>query len=142
MTAKQYLSQYRKALSEIKCKETERKTLFERATAVSPATVDGQPTAGSISDKTGTGAVNIAALDEKISEELKALETTLSDIRDTIGHIPDVDERNLLTYYYICQLTWEQVAVEMNYSYSHLVHTIHPRSLRSTANEMKKKGII
>lgn len=141
MTAKQYLLQYRHALAEIKCKEAERQTLLERATNISPASEGGTPTAGNVTDKTGRGAVNIAELDKQIIAEQARLQQLLASIRHTIAQVSDSSERNLLTYYYVCGYTWEQTAVEMAYSYNHVVANLHPSALRKVTNIIRKAGI-
>lgn len=141
MTAKQYLLQYRDALMELKCKEAERQTLIERATSTAPSMQGGAPVIGSITDKTGRGAANVADLDREIEAEEKALNELLSSIRRTISQVPDVSERNLLTYYYVCGYTWEQTAVEMAYSYSHVVSNLHPSALRKVTVIIRKAGI-
>ena len=46
---------------------------------------------------------------------------------------------------YINGKTWEQVAVQMNYSYVHIVHRMHPAVLRTlqevlTQNDRKRKA--
>lgn len=131
MTAKAYLRQYREAVAELKCKEQEREMLYERATNVSPSMNGGTPNAGEISDKTGRGAVSIVELDEVISAEIQNLKQLLTEIRSTISKVQDANERNLLTYYYICGFTWEQTAVQMSYSYVHVVKNLHPAALKS-----------
>ena len=141
MTAKQYLLQYRNALAELKCKEAERQSLIDKATNISPALVGGTPTAGNVTDKTGRGAVNIAEIDKQIEADQEKLKGMLSAIRNTIAQVSDSTERNLLTYYYVCGYTWEQTAVEMGYSYVHVVKNLHPLALKSIARVMIKKGI-
>lgn len=140
MTAKQYLLQYKNALAELKCKEAERQALLDKATNISPALVGGAPTAGNITDKTGRGGTNIAEIDKQIEAEQAKLAKLLANIRHTIAQVPDTAERNLLTYYYICDYTWEQTAVEMNYSYNHVVANLHPSALRKVAIILKRTG--
>ena len=141
MTAKQYLLQYRHALAELKCKEAERQSILEKATNISPATEGGTPTAGNVTDKTGRGAVNIAEIDTQIEAEQVRLKQLLSSIRHTISQVSDSSMRNLLTYYYVCGYTWEQTAVEMAYSYNHVVANLHPAALRKVSIIMRKAGI-
>lgn len=141
MTAKQYLLQYRQALSDLRCKQSERRALFDNATNISPSTAGGTPTPGSVSDKTGRGVVNISALDAQIEAEEIALAIILSEIRETISQVSDSAERNLLTYYYICGYTWEETAAQMHYSYNHVVANLHPKALRKVSAVMKQKGI-
>ena len=141
MTAKQYLKQYQNALNEIRCKEAERQSILDKATNISPALEGGTPTAGNVTDKTGRGAVNIAEIDSQIEAEQARLKQVLASIRHTISQVSDSAERQVLTYHYICGYTWEQTAVEMSYSYTHIVANMHPSALRKVTNIIRKAGI-
>lgn len=66
-----------------------------------------------------------AMLDEKISE----LYDLQNEVTCTIARIPDRRYRELLLGYYVEGLTWEQVAVEMGYSYQNVVQFLHPKAL-------------
>ena len=50
-------------------------------------------------------------------------------IKAIIDAVPDAVLRDLLYQRYINGLTWERIAVAMNYSYQHTVHFLHPRAL-------------
>ena len=48
-----------------------------------------------------------------------------------IARVPDSRYRELLLGYYVEELTWEEVAVAMHYSYSQVVQELHPRALEA-----------
>jgi len=54
-----------------------------------------------------------------------------------IGRVEDTRLRELLTQRYINGLTWEKVACEMNYSYKHVTHVLHPKALQAAALSRK-----
>ena len=129
MTSKEYLSQYREAVKDIRCKQEELEQLREDATAISPST-EGGHTDGNISDKVGRKAPAIADLEREIEEEKAAARLLRRDIRRSIAALSSGNLRRLLTYRYICGCTWERVAVKMDMSYVHVVHRLHPKALR------------
>lgn len=130
MTAKEYLSQYRDCVEDIKAKRLEIEVLLADATAMSPSASGGGHTVGNTSDKVGKKGAALADIEREIEEEREAARTLRRDIRASIAALTDGTLRRLLTYRYICGCTWERVAVKMNMSYVHVVHRLHPKALR------------
>ena len=64
-------------------------------------------------------------VDEKIAEQIKIKEETL----ETISQLKDRRQREVLIGYYLNMNTWEQVAVDMNYSYMHITR-LHGYALK------------
>lgn len=56
----------------------------------------------------------ILRLEEKINREIDLLVDLKSQMRDVIAAVPDTDERMVLRYRYIHNLTWEQIGNELN----------------------------
>lgn len=56
----------------------------------------------------------ILILEEKINREIDALVDLKSQMRDVIAAVQDTDERMVLRYRYIHNLTWEQIGNELN----------------------------
>ena len=133
MTAKEYLSQYRDAVEDIKVKNAELEKLREDAVSISPSS-SAEHTTGNISDKVGRKAPEIADLEREIEEEKAAARLLRRDIRASISKIPIKDLRRLLTYRYICGCTFERVAVKMGRSYYHVVHRLHPAALKKVGD--------
>lgn len=133
MTAKEYLSQYRECVEDIKCKREELAILLADATAMTPST-GGAHTPGAISDKVGRKGAARADIEIEIEGEAEAARLLRQDIRRTIAAIPSGNLRRLLTYRYICGCTWERVAVKMDMSYVHVVHRLHPQALKEVGD--------
>ena len=56
----------------------------------------------------------ILLLEEKINREIDALVDLKSQMRDVIAAVQDTDERMVLRYRYIHNLTWEQIGNELS----------------------------
>lgn len=68
--------------------------------------------------------------DNQLEQSKTRLFFVLSEIEDAIMRVDDTILRSLLTYRYLDFMTWENIAVEMNYSYVHVVHNLHPKALK------------
>ena len=60
----------------------------------------------------------IMLLEEKINAEIDLLVDLKEQIRGVIAAVPDTDERMVLSYRYVHNLTWEQISDELNESIS------------------------
>ena len=77
-----------------------------------------------------TDDVLISKLDriERLEKEVSRLYELQFDIEDIISRIKDNREREVLSYRYITDMTWEQIAEETNYSITH-VRRIHNKAI-------------
>ena len=73
--------------------------------------------------------VKIVDMENAINEKIDQLTDLKAEIRNNINKLPDDTERLLLTYRYLCFLSWEEIAVKMGYSYRN-IHRVHSRALR------------
>ncbi len=60
----------------------------------------------------------IMALEEKINSEIDLLVSLKEQIRGVIAAVPDTDERMVLCYRYVHNLTWEEISDELDESVS------------------------
>ena len=60
----------------------------------------------------------IFLLEEKINQEIDTLVDLKQQMRSVIAAVPDTDERMVLRYRYIHNMTWEQISDELNESVS------------------------
>lgn len=60
----------------------------------------------------------IMALEEQINAEIDTLVSLKKQMRQVISAVPDTDERMVLSYRYIHNLTWEQISDELDESVS------------------------
>lgn len=125
MTAKQYMNRARRVDSEI---ESLMKLVQKTRESLESIT---QSYTGDIIQSTKNPhkydrLVELESLvDEKIAEQIKIKEETL----ETISQLKDRRQREVLIGYYLNMQTWEQVAVDMNYSFQHIMR-IHGYALK------------
>lgn len=128
MTAKEYLSQAYRLDQRIERKIEDRDRMrakLEKATAQ----LTGMPRGGSGADWTDA-AVRVMEYEQQIAVEIAELCRLKTEIRGVIDAVEDKRYRELLTARYINQERWEQIAVNMHYSYMQ-VHRLHKEALRA-----------
>ena len=119
MTAHDYLNQVyflnRKIKYDLVCLET----LRELSCSIS------SPNWGErVSGTRSTDAPFVRALEKiwdkeaEINAELTRLNALKEEIQAVIEQVPDVDERFVLLYRYVQNMTWEDIALELNLSVS------------------------
>ncbi|MBO8158842.1 DUF1492 domain-containing protein [Thermosyntropha sp.] len=71
----------------------------------------------------------IVDLEQEVNEDIDQLIDIRNEIKQKIEQIKDDKLRLLLQYRYIDCKTWEEIAVEMGYSWQH-IHRLHAKALR------------
>lgn len=103
----------------IKSKQLEYDEALELAANTTSKAPDGMPfsNSGQVSDKVGNGAVDLATLAQ---EKLILIDTYTKAKEEVIGILKQlpVNEYKVLYRYYVCYMTWEDVARDINYSNS------------------------
>ena len=113
MTAKQFLSRGRWIEREISALMRTRDETRDRLTHITQS-YDGD---GAQSTKDPHKFDALVELEYKLDERIDALCAVKTEILDTICQLEDSRERLALQLYYIDMKSWEQVAVELNYSW-------------------------
>ena len=131
---KEYLKSYqRSAKREQDILEEIRKLRMDK---MFPSVVnDGMPKGSSQSDLSGYAAT-LDGLIEKLKKERLEKIQHLRNIEDQIGKMQDEDEKRVLRLRYIKGMKWEEVAVEMEYSWRR-THDIHSRALKKFSYSKK-----
>lgn len=123
--AKRWLSRGRRIEQEIAALETAKRETFERLTSAVGAT-DGIHAAGT---KDPHVLDAFADFDLRISQRTAELIRIRTELVSVIERVPDQRYRELLLHRYVSGMTWEAVAVEMHYSFYHVVSELHPEAL-------------
>lgn len=135
MTNKEYLRQAYRLDQKINSDIEEVARLREMATSISsPVLGDKVQTSHSGDAPFVRSIEKILLLEEKIDREIDTLVDLKQQMRDVIAAVPDTDERMVLRYRYIHNLTWEQIGNELNadartirrWHGSALVHVVLP----------------
>ena len=126
---KEYLMSYQRAKRKVR--RLERQLHELRLNKMGPSAInnDGMPRGSNMSDISDY----VAKLDE-IEREIVTVRyrriCTLLKVQRAIEAMEDEQEKDLLTYRYIDGLKWEEVAVQLGYSWQH-THKIHSRALNN-----------
>ena len=83
----------------------------------------GKPIVKSTSDRGSVEALAIQVADgkDRIARKIARLMAAKRQARELIETLPDGPERNVLVQRYILLRTWEQIAVDLDYSYRHVI---------------------
>lgn len=124
---KAYLSKYKFLDNAINQKLEECEKWRAMAEKITP-TLSDMPKSQSGANRIETAVEHIAQLEEEINKKVDELVRIRRNIEDSLQSVKDDTLRNLLEYRYIYGLTWEQIAVKMNYSYRNVTR-MHGKAL-------------
>lgn len=128
VTAKEYLRQYKLMTARIRNREHDLAELREERESIS-INLDGMPHGTSLSDKTARLAAQLADAEEEIIELRSEAWSIRMEIVRTLNRIQTPEYNTLLYLRYIEGKTWEQIAVEMHYTFRHTTR-LHGDALR------------
>lgn len=115
MTTKEYLRQAYRLDQKINSDIEEVARLREMASSISSPVLGDKVQTSRNGDAPFVRSVEkILLLEEKINREIDTLVDLKSQMRDVIAAVQDTDERMVLRYRYIHNLTWEQIGNELN----------------------------
>lgn len=72
----------------------------------------------------------IITLKQRIKDDIDNLVEAYTRVKSAIGEVQDKEHRMLLEMRYLTYKTWEEIALDMNYSLRHIVR-IHEKALSS-----------
>lgn len=125
MTAKQWLNRARRIDREIRTLEEVITSTRERLESVTQS-YSGD---GAQSSKDPHKFDRLVELESLVNEKINEQIQIKTEILEAISQIRDRRQRIVLTEYYLNMKTWEQVAVEINYSWRQVMN-IHGRALQ------------
>lgn len=123
-----YLKRYINLDREIERKLEEVARLRAELTRITPVYTTEPKGGGSIRGKTESLIAKIVDLENELDADIDRLVTVRDSIRMAIESVEEDRERLLLQYRYIDGLTFEEIAVLMNYSWRH-IHRLHSQAL-------------
>ena len=129
MTAKEYLSQARYLDNRIKSKLLQIYSLNELATRCTPSYSDMPKSPNREGSRMESAILDIIELEDEISKDVVELVALKKEIVEVIKQVGNTEYQTLLEERYLCFITWEQIAVDMNYSMQH-IHRMHSAALK------------
>lgn len=125
MTAKQYLNRVRRIDKEIEALLR----LVQRTRESLETVTQNYDSDGAQSTKNPHKYDRLVELESLVGEKIDQQIALKAEILNTIMQLEDRRQRLVLMEYYVEMKTWEQVAVDMNYSYMHITR-IHGYALK------------
>ena len=130
MTAKEYLSEYRVCVTELKGIEESIRQLQERATSIT-VSADGERVQSSgDKDKIGNLVSTIADMQSDRYDCMAETLKKMDEIEKAIDKVDNERYREILRLRYISLKKWEEIAVTTGYDLR-WVHRMHGRALQS-----------
>lgn len=130
MTTKEWLNRGYKLDNEINALLKEQSAALTRATGSTCGT-SAERVQTSRRNTTEDRFINYASYSELIDNRIDELYAIKQEILSAINKVDDAVLRTLLIEKYVNFHTWEQIACDMNYSYVHVVHNLHPKALNA-----------
>ncbi|GHV06385.1 hypothetical protein FACS1894217_04950 [Clostridia bacterium] len=135
MTAKQYLQQAFRLNQRIESNRDEIARLRSLATSIgSPDLSADRVQSSGNSDKMAATIAKIIDFERELEAEIEKYVVLRREIYGKVDRIEDDDYRIILKKRYLEFKKWENIAVEMNYSYQ-WVHKLHKRALQDFAKK-------
>lgn len=131
MTPKEYLLQYRDAVRRATAAQDHLDELRAMAERITPNYGGSGGGTHQTGDKLGAAVARLVDAESRVSDELELLEATEREVIGTIDKITDGTLHTLLYERYINGKTFETISVQMNFSYYHIVHRLHPKALKA-----------
>lgn len=123
----QFLRQYRSILEKIELLKQDILSWQELGEKITPS-LTGMPKSGRDCPKVEQAAVMICDIQSQLSERIAQSAGLYMQILQAIESVEDVTLQNLLHRRYIDGEKWEEIAVDMHYSWQ-WVHKLHKRAL-------------
>lgn len=129
MTAKDYLLQARFLDDRINSKTQQIASLNELAAKCTTTFSDMPRNPNRGHSRVEDCVFKIIDLEDSLKKDIEKLVDLKKEIMGVIKAVPNVEYQTLLEKRYLCFITWEQIAVDMNYSMQH-IHRMHSAALK------------
>lgn len=137
MTTKDYLSQYKHMMDEVRCLDVEIDELFNQLTSTTYSN-DGMPK-GSVTDRqTKLHAIMADKLQIK-RQKKKEAEELMVEILEVIDNVQEPVARQLLFERYIQTKKWEDIAQDLIYAEEYVRGELHSKALNRVYHAVRVK---
>ena len=132
MTAKEYMDQVQKAGQELEILAAKKRHYIDLMQSIG-AKMDKVAVVGNTfgSSKTETAAVGLAELAEQIDKKIGEYTKTIKEAEALIDKLPQEKFRAILTYKYLCNLSWRTIRDKMDYKDEKSVFACHRYALKA-----------
>ena len=127
MNAKDYLTEYKRIEARVRVLQTEVEKLRTDAEGMN-INLDGMPKASGKPDKIARLAIQLAAYETDLADELSHLWSKRMEIVGELGKLKEPKHFTILHARYIEGKTWERIAVDMDITWRYC-YMLHGRAL-------------
>ena len=139
MTAKEYLNQAYHIDHRIESKLSQIESLKNLATRVTSVFSDMPHSSSSDNQRLEKTIAEIIDLENEVSTDIGRLINLKREIKNIINQVQNEKYRILLELRYLNFLTWEQIAVNLNFSIQH-TYRIHDKALKKISIFLKDES--
>lgn len=118
--ARIFLERYLACEREIRMKQEKAREIRSMAEKTTQ-TLSFVPTGNQTQDRVGDAAAKLADLAVELDSSALRLQRVLWEVESAIQQVPNACFRDLLRLRYICGKKWEQIALELNYSWRQII---------------------
>lgn len=126
---KEYLSQAFHIDKQLKSKLEQLSVLRELATTTTQPLSDMPGSPNRNIDRMEKAIIKIMEMEKEISEEVDGLLDLKFEIAQCIKKVEDIDCQLILEFRYLCFMSWEEIAAEMNFTVRN-IHILHGKALK------------
>lgn len=134
MQAGQYLRQLKTLDNMIKAKLLEKERIRALGEKITPSLTE-RVQGGDIGDKIADTAIKLVELDKQIQEDIDRMVDLKKEATEKINRIQDSRCRIVLSMYYLSNLTFEEIAKNIHYSYR-WVRCIHKKGIKELGEKL------
>ena len=127
--AKDYLAQAFHIDKQLKSKLEQLNVLRSLATTTTQPLSDMPGSPNRNIDRMENAIIKIMEMEREISAEVEKLLTLKQEIASRIKAIDDIDCQLILEFRYLCFMSWEEIAAEMNCTVRN-IHILHGKALK------------
>lgn len=127
--AKEYLAQAFYIDKQIKSKMEQLEMLRGLAATTTQPVSDMPGSPNRNTDKMEKVIIKIVDMENKIGEEVERLLALKAELAERIKSVDDIDCKLVLEFRYLCFMSWEEIATEMNCTVRN-IHVLHGKALR------------
>lgn len=136
MTPKQYLMQYKRILAQIRIIESELAAVEDEIGVLSGS---GDGVHGTdISNQTERLALRLISIESRLYERRSEAWAKREEIEAVISMAERGEWCRLLYDRYVCLMTWDEIAADLNYSADYCKSRLHSAALQSVARFIPK----
>lgn len=127
---KKYLNRYRDSGRKIINLHEELKALRDVEQSAKTQQLSDMPKGSSRQQDIAVVLIGIEKLQKRIDDEIIKSVNVRLDIENTLLNVSDAQEARVLRLRYIELMKWEEICVQMNYSWKG-IHKVHGRALKN-----------